>query len=119
MGRRTAGQTGLRLIRRKNGAVAGMALGSLSWFVLLFAGYGAEAAACPKGAPAWILPLAVACAVVASLGMALAVWAYRDTAGTPSGEWLLGAAGLYVTTLAWAATVTGAAALFFVDLCSL
>jgi hypothetical protein len=50
--------------------------------------------------------------------MAAAVWAYRETAGEPSGEWLLGAAGLYVTTLAWAATITAAVCLFFVDVCS-
>lgn len=116
---RSAAQSGLRLIRRRNGALAGMILGSLSWFVLLFVGFGGEASACPNSDPAWIPPLAVACAIVASLGMVAAVWAYRETAGAPSGEWLLGAAGLYVTTLAWAATVTGAGALLFVDLCSL
>jgi hypothetical protein len=59
------------------------------------------------------------CAVVASIGMGAAVWSYRESAGEPSDDWLLGAAGLYVTTLAWAATVTGAVALFFVDVCSL
>ena len=44
---------------------------------------------------------------------------YRESAGAPSGEWLLGAAGLYVTSLAWTASVTGAVALLFVDVCSL
>jgi hypothetical protein len=96
-----------------------MVLGALSWFVLLFVCFGGEVAACPDGDPAWVPPVAVACAVMASLGMAAAIWGYRETEGEPSGEWLLGAAGLYVTTLAWAGTVTGAVALFFVDLCSL
>jgi hypothetical protein len=82
-------------------------------------GFGGAAAACPAGRPAWIAAVAVACAVIATLGMAAAVWAYRETAGEPSGEWLLGAAGLYITTLAWAATITAAASLFFVDVCSL
>ena len=54
-----------------------------------------------------------------AFGIAAAIWAYRETAGEPCGEWLLGATSLYVTTLAWAATVTGAAALLFVDVCSL
>jgi hypothetical protein len=118
MPRRT-GDAGLRAARPKNAALAGMVLGSVSWFVLLFAGFASEAATCPEGNAAWVPPVAVACAVIASLGMAAAVWAYRETAGEPSGEWLLGAAGLYVTTLAWAATITGAVALFFVDVCSL
>lgn len=109
----------LAVLRPTNVALAGMVLASASGFVLLFAGYGGEAAACPAGDAAWVEPVAVACAVIATLGMAAAVWAYRKTAGEPSGEWLLGAAGLYVTTLAWTATVTGAAALFFVDVCSL
>jgi len=118
MARRTR-DAGLRAIRPRNAALAGMVLGSVSWFVLLFAGFGGEAATCPDGDAAWVAPVAVACAVIATLGIAAAVWAYRETAGEPSGEWLLGAAGLYVTTLAWAATVTGAVALFFVDVCSL
>jgi hypothetical protein len=96
-----------------------MAFASVSWFILFLGGFGGEAAACPEGSPAWVASVAVACAVTATLGMAAAVWAYRATAGEPSGEWLLGAAGLYVTTLAWAATVMGAAALLFVDVCSL
>jgi hypothetical protein len=110
---------GFRFFRPKNMALAGMVLGSVSSFVLLFAGFGGEAATCPEGNAVWVPPVAVACAVVASLGMAAAVWAYRETAGEPSGEWLLGAAGLYVTTLAWTATVTGAVALFVVDVCAL
>lgn len=85
----------------------------------MFAGFGGEKAACPEGNAAWVTPVAVACAATATLGMAAAVWAYRETAGEPSGDWLLGAAGLYVTTLAWAATMTGAVSLFFVDVCSL
>ena len=100
-------------------ALTGIALASVSWFVLLFAGFGGEKAACPEGDAAWVAPLAVACAITATLGMAAAVWAYRESAGEPSSEWLLGAAGLYVTSLAWTATLTGAAALFFVDVCSL
>ncbi len=110
---------GVRIVRPKHAAVAGMVLASASGFVLLFAGYGGEAAACPAGDAAWVAPVAVACAIIATLGMAAAVWAYRETAGEPSGEWLLGAAGLYVTTLAWTATITGAGALFFVDVCSI
>lgn len=108
-----------RTIKPKSGALAGMVLSSASWFVLLFAGFGGEASTCPEGDATWIEPVAVVCAVIATLAMAAAVWAYRETAGEPSGEWLLGAAGLYVTTIAWAATLTGAVALFFVDVCSL
>ena len=118
MPRRT-GDRGFRTVRPKNAALAGMVLGSVSWFALLFAGFGGEAATCPNGDAAWVAPVAAACAVTATLGMAAAVWAYRETAGEPSDEWLLGAAGLYVTTLAWAATITGAVSLFFVDVCSL
>jgi hypothetical protein len=118
MPRRTA-DSGVRAAGPRNAALAGIALASVSWFVLLFAGFAGEAAACPDSSPAWVAPVTVACAVTATLGMAAAVWAYRETAGEPSGEWLLGAAGLYVTTLAWAATVTGAVALFFVNVCSL
>lgn len=111
--------SGIRAATPKNAALTGIALASVSWLVLLFAGFGGEKAACPEGDAAWVMPLAVACAITATLGMAAAVWAYRDSAGEPSGEWLLGAAGLYVTTLAWTATITGAVALFFVDVCSL
>jgi len=87
--------------------------------LLLFAGFGGEAGACPGDSPGWVAALAVASAIAATLGMAAAVWAYRQSAGEPSGDWLLGAAGLYVTSLAWAATITGAVSLFFVDVCSL
>ena len=102
----------------KRAALAGIVLGAAGWLVLLFVGFVGVEATCPDGR-AWVVPVAVACAVVATLGMAAAVWAYRETAGEPSDEWLLGAAGLYVTTLAWAATITGAVSLFFVDVCSL
>ena len=118
MPKRTA-DSGNRAATPTNAAVAGIAVASVSWLVLLFAGFGGEKAACPEGDAAWVIPLAVGCAVTATLGMAAAVWAYRESAGEPSGEWLLGAAGLYVTTLAWTATITGAVALFFVDVCSL
>jgi hypothetical protein len=110
---------GLQAATPKHAVLAGIALASASWFVVMFGGFGGAAAACPEGRPAWVAPVAVACAVTATLGMAAAVWAYRETAGKPSGEWLLGAAGLYVTTLAWAATITAAVSLFFVDVCSL
>jgi hypothetical protein len=109
----------LRIVTPRNGALAGIVLASASWFVLLFAGFGGKASTCPGGDATWVEPLAVACAVIATLGMAAAVWAYRETAGEPSGEWLLGAAGLYVTVLAWTATVTGTVTLFVVDVCSL
>ena len=99
--------------------LAGMVLASASAFVLLVAGFGGEASACPEGGAAWVTPVAIACAVIATLGMAAAVWAYSETAGEPSGEWLLGAAGLYLTTLAWTATTTGTAALLFVDVCAI
>jgi hypothetical protein len=118
MPRRTD-DSGLWTVTPKKAALAGMVLGSVSWFVLLFAGFGGEAATCPEGDAAWVVPVAAGCAVIATLGMAAAVWAYRETAGEPSGDWLFGAAGLYVTTLAWAATITGAVSLFFVDVCSL
>ena len=108
-----------RVATPTNAALAGIALASLSWFILLFAGFGGEKAACPDGASSWVAPLVVGCAITATIGMVAAVWAYRESAGEPSGEWLLGAAGLYVTTLAWTATVAGAAASLFVDVCSL
>lgn len=117
--RRHTGGGRIQAITPRNSALAGMALASVSWFAVLFGGFGGEATACPAGSPTWVTPLAAACAVTATVGMASAIWAYRETAGEPSGEWLLGAASLYVTTLAWAATVTGAAALLFVDVCSL
>ena len=107
------------MVTPSKAALAGIALASVSWLVLLFAGFGGEAAACPEDSPAWVAPVAVACAVTATLGMAAATWAYRESAGQPSGDWLIGAAGLYVTSLAWAATITGAVSLFFVDVCSL
>jgi hypothetical protein len=103
----------------KSAALAGIALASVSWFVLLFAGFGGEKAACPEGNVPWVVPLAVVCAVSATLGMAAAVWSYRESAGEPSSEWLLGAAGLYVTSLAWTATITGTVSLYFVDVCSI
>jgi hypothetical protein len=118
MPKRTA-DSGSRAATPKNAALAGIALASVSWFVLLFAGFGGEKAACPEGNAAWVIPLAVACAITATLGMAAAVWAYRETAGEPSSEWLLGAAGLYVTSLAWTATIAGAVSLFLVDVCSI
>jgi hypothetical protein len=110
---------GLRLVSPKNAALAGVVLASASGFVLLFAGYGGEAAACPESDTAWTGLVAIGCAVIATLGIAAAIWAYRETAGEPSGEWLLGAAALYLTTLAWTATITGAVALLVVDVCSL
>ena len=108
-----------RVATPTNAALAGIALASLSWFILLFAGFGGEKAACPEGAGSWVIVLVIGCAITATLGMVAAVWAYRESAGEPSGEWLFGAAGLYVTSLGWTATVAGAAALIFVDVCSL
>jgi hypothetical protein len=116
---KSAGDSGFRAVAPKNAALAGIALASLSWFLLLFAGFGGEKAACPEGDAAWVIPLAVACAITATLGMAAAIWAYRDSAGEPSSEWLLGAAGLYVTSLAWTATIAGAVSLLLVDVCSI
>ena len=103
----------------KKAAIAGIALGSAGWFLLLFVGFVGAEAECPDVEMTWVAPLAVTCMVIATLGMVLAVWAYRETAGEPSDEWLLGAAGLYVTTLAWTATIIGAVSLLFVDVCSL
>ena len=60
---------GNRAATPKNAAVTGIALAFLSWLVLLFAGFGGENAACPDGDAAWVDPLAVACAVTATLGM--------------------------------------------------
>lgn len=117
MPRRT-GDPRLWALTPKKAALAGIALGSAGWFVLLFVGFVGAEATCPGGEAAWVAPIAVACALIATLGLAAAVWAYRATAGEPSDEWLLGAAGLYMTTLAWAATITVAVSLFFVDVCS-
>ncbi|MGH3076980.1 MAG: hypothetical protein ACRDPZ_02225 [Gaiellaceae bacterium] len=76
--------------------LAGMVLASTSGFVLLFAGFGGEASTCPECGAAWLIPVAVACAVVATLGMAAAIWAYpRPPESLRVSEWLLGAAGLY------------------------
>jgi hypothetical protein len=85
-----AGDSGFRAATSKNAALAGVALASVSWFVLMFGGFGGEAAACPEGSPPWVAPVAVACVVTATLGMVAAIWAYQETAGEPSGEWLLG-----------------------------
>ena len=116
---KSASDSGLRAVTPRNAALAGIALASVSWFVLLFGGFGGEKAACPAGDSAWVAPIAVACAFTATLGMAAAVWAYRESAGAPSSTWLLGAAGLYVTTLAWTATIAGTVSLLLVDVCSL
>jgi hypothetical protein len=87
--------------------------------VLVVAGFAVEGATCPDPS-SWLAGLVGGiCAVGATAGWALTVWAYRRSAGEPSGEWLAGAAGLYVATLAWAATVTGAVALQLVDVCEL
>ena len=118
MPRRT-GDPRLWALTPKKAALAGIVLGSAGWLVLLFVGFVGVEATCPDGGAAWVAAVAVACTVIATLEMVAAVWAFRETAGEPSDEWLLGAAGLYVTTLAWAATITGAVSLFFVDVCSL
>lgn len=105
-------------LRPRTAALAGILVGGLAWWVLVFAGYGVERSACPDPAPAVSEALAVTCALAATAGWLLAVWAYRASASERSAQWLVGAAGLYVTTLAWAATLTGAVALLVVDLCS-
>jgi uncharacterized membrane protein YhaH (DUF805 family) len=99
-------------------APSAIALTAGSWLLLVFAGFGGERASCPDPTSAWVDVLAVACALAASLGMALAIWSYRASDREPSGEWLLGAAGLYIATLGWAATITSAITLLTVDLCS-
>jgi hypothetical protein len=91
----------------------------MAWILLVVAGFAVEAATCPDSS-SWVAPLVGGmCTAGATAGWALTVWAYRRSAGEPSGEWLAGAAGLYVATLAWAATVTGAVALQVVDVCEL
>lgn len=100
------------------GALAGIALSSLAWLVLVFAGFGGEWSACPGSPSALVQALGVVCPVVATAGLLLAVWAYRASAGPRSAEWLLGAAGLYVTVIGWAGAVTGGGALLLVDLCA-
>jgi len=106
-------------LRPRTAALTGIVLGGLAWWVLVFAGYGVERSACPAGAPLLATIVGVACPLVASAGWVLAVWAYAASASQPSNEWLVGAAGLYLTTLAAAATITGGIALLVVDLCSL
>ena len=108
----------VRTVRPKTAALAGIALAATTWFVVLFAGFGGEKASCPEASPAWVGLVVIACAIAATVGMVAAVWAYRETAGEPSRDWLLGAAGLYVTTLFWTATVTGAVSLLLVDVCT-
>lgn len=102
----------------RTAALVGIVLAGLAWWVLVFAGYGVERSACPDPSPALATVAAILCALAATAGWLLAVWAYTASAGERSNQWLVGAAGLYVTTLAWAATVTGTVALFAVDLCS-
>ena len=102
----------------RTAALVGIVLAGLAWWVLVFAGYGVERSACPDPSPAIVTVAAILCALAATAGWLLAVWAYTASAGERSNQWLVGAAGLYVSTLAWAATVTGAVALFVVDLCS-
>jgi hypothetical protein len=100
-------------------ALVGVALATAAWIVLVVAGFAVEGASCPDP-NAWVSGVVgAACAAVATSGWALAIWAYSRSAGRPSGPWLAGAAGLYVATLGWAATVTGAVALQLVDVCEL
>lgn len=97
----------------------GVVLASLAWIVLVVVGFAIEAATCPDPV-SWLAPtVGTGCALVATGGWALAIWGYKRSAGPASGEWLAGAAGLYIATLAWAATVTGAIALQLVDVCEL
>jgi hypothetical protein len=100
-------------------AVSGIALTWVAWLVLVFGGFGGERTACPGSPHPLVTALAVLCPLVASAGFVLAIWSYRASAERPSGQWLLGAAGLYVAVLGWAAAVTGGIALLLVDLCEL
>jgi len=105
-------------VRPRDASLGGIALAALSWLVLVFAGYGVERSACPGGAPAVSVAVAVASVLGGTLGLVLAIVAYRATASERSGDWLLGAAGLYGTVAAGAATVGGAVSLLALDLCS-
>lgn len=104
-------------LRPRTAALAGIVLAGVAWWVLVFAGYGVERSACPDPSPALATIAGVATPLAATLGWALAIWAYRATAAERSAQWLVGAAGLYVGTLAWGATVTGAVGLLVVDVC--
>lgn len=100
------------------GALAGIAATWLAWLALVFLGFAGERAACPSPPGALPVALGVLGPLVATAGFGLAVWTYRTTAGAPSSQWLLGAAGLYVSALGWAAAVTGGIALLAIDLCA-
>ena len=100
-------------------ALAGVLLATLAWIALVAAGFAVEAARCPDRSSWLSAAVGAACAVAATAGWGLTIWAYSRSAGAPSGTWLAGAAGLYLATLAWAATVTGAVALQLVDVCEL
>ena len=100
-------------------ALVGVLLAASAWIVLVVGGFAVEAATCPDP-PAWLAPsVGAVCGLVATVGWALTIWGYKRSEGPASGEWLAGAAGLYIATLAWAATVTGAIALQIVDVCEL
>lgn len=97
----------------------GIALSWSAWLVLVFVGFGGERSACPGPPHGVVTASGVICPLVATIGFLLAVSAYRSSAHTPSSTWLLGAAGLYLAALAWAATITGGVALLVVDVCEL
>jgi hypothetical protein len=100
-------------------ALVGVLLATAAWIALVIAGFAVEAATCPDPV-AWRAPaVGAVCGLVATGGWGLTISGYKRSEGPASGEWLAGAAGLYVATLAWAATVTGAIALQLVDVCEL
>jgi hypothetical protein len=105
-------------LRPRTVSSLGVALAWVGFLVVMFAGFGGERAACPSSSPTWVTVLAILCALAATVGFALAAWAYSATAGEPSGDWLFGAAGLYVTALGWVGAIGGAGMLLAVDLCS-
>lgn len=102
----------------KTASWIGIALAWVGFLVVMFAGFGGERAACPSPSPSWVTALAILCALAATVGFGLAAFGYSATAGEPSGEWLFGAAGLYLTALGWVGAIGGAGSLLAVDLCS-
>ena len=84
--REVAAKLRIRIFTPKNAAIAGIVLASASGFVLLFAGFGGAGVVLSGGRRGVGRPQSLARArSSATLGMAAAVWAYRETAGEPSG----------------------------------
>jgi hypothetical protein len=105
-------------LRPRTAAWLAIALGGIAWA----AGGGSfagERAACPGPQSVLVAAVALVASATGCAGLLLAVGAYRATASERSGDWLLAAAGLYVSALAAISAVAGTVTLLAVDLCEL